>query len=267
MSKRTNPSEKRHFFGKKSPAPKIAKNRLIIGRKPMLEALDSGTAIDKIFILKSATGEDIQQIKNLAKRQNIALSLVPVEKLNRFTQSNHQGVVALASLIQYYSLQDIIDQVVSQGETPLFVVLDGVTDVRNLGAIARSAFCFGAHALVLPLSNSAGITEESVKTSAGALERLPVVREPSIEQIFDILNVNGIATVAMDMHGSNICDEQEYYRLPLAIVMGAEGNGVSKFVIKNASRLLSIPQNQNFDSLNVSVAAGIILYEVFKSRL
>lgn len=267
MKKNYSASSQKPFHRNKPSAPKLSKNRLIIGRKPMLEALASGAAIDKIFILKSAIGDDIQSIKEQAKLKNIALSFVPAEKLDRFTTANHQGVVAVASLTEYFGLQDLIDQVVSRGDTPLLVVLDGITDTRNLGAIARSAYCFGAHALVLPVSNSAAITEESIKTSAGALEHLPIAREASIEQIFDILKTNGILTAAMDIHGNNLDENAEDFILPMAVVLGAEGAGVSNFVVKKSDKLLRIPQSQKFNSLNVSVAAGVILYEIFKNRL
>lgn len=267
MKKNFSTSTKKSYPRKKATAPKLAKNRLIVGRKPMLEALDSGAAIDKIFILKSAVGKDIQDIKEQARSKNIALSFVPTEKLDRLTTANHQGVVAIASLTEYFQLQDLIDQVVSQGEVPLLVVLDGITDTRNLGAIARTAYCFGAHALLLPAANSATITEESIKTSAGALEHLPIAREASVEQIFDILKTNGILTVAMDIHGDNLNQDVADFRLPLAVVLGAEGAGVSNFVVKKSDKLLRIPQSQKFNSLNVSVAAGVVLYEIFKNRL
>lgn len=245
--------------------PGIARNRLIIGRKPIIEALEGGTDIDKIFILKSATGDDIQTIKQKARERNIAWSMVPIEKLDRMSKSNHQGIIGVAGLITYYPLQPIIDQVTDKGEIPLFMVLDGITDTRNLGAIARSAYCFGADAIVLPVSNAAAVTEDAIKTSAGALAHIPVCREASIEQIMDILRLNGIRTMAMDINGSEIGGTLTADQ-PVAIIMGAEDSGVSKFVLKNADQLVRIPQSNKFDSLNVSVAAGIVLYEIFKSR-
>lgn len=246
--------------------PTLPKARIIAGRKPMLEALQSGVAIDKIFVLKTAVGEDLYQIKKLATDQNIAVSYVPGEKLDRLTKVNHQGVVAIAALIQYHELQNAIDHVVSKGEVPLFVVLDGVTDTRNMGAIARSAYCFGAQAIVIPASNSAAVTAESVKTSAGALEHILVCRAPSIEQIIDVLHLNGINTIAADLKGSLLHEVKDLDQ-PLALVLGGEGGGISNYVIKNAQALVRIPQSNNFDSLNVSVASGVILYEVYKSRM
>ncbi len=231
----------------------------------MVEALDGGRAIEKIFILQSAGGEEINSIKLKAKELNIALSLVPAEKLDRFTQSNHQGVVAIAGLIAYQSLQDVISLVVESGATPLIIVLDGITDTRNMGAIARSAHCYGAHALVTPVSNSAAITEEAVKTSAGALETLPVCRVASVEQAVDILKLNGITTVATALQTETMIHDADL-TLPSAIILGAEDKGVSNFVLKHADHLARIPMAGNFDSLNVAVAAGIVLYEVNRQR-
>lgn len=243
----------------------VPKSRLIIGRKPLLEALQQAMNIEKIFILQTATGEEISNIRKKAREMNIALSLVPQEKLDRFTQANHQGVVAIAGLIEYQPLQEIISQAVDKGETPLIVLLDGVTDTRNLGAIARSAHCYGAHALVIPTSNNAAITEEGIKASAGALEHIPVCRVPSIEQAIDTVRLNGIQVIATALQSSTAIHATDL-TVPLAIVMGSEDKGVSEFVLKHADHLVHIPMPGNFDSLNVSVAAGIMLYEVHRQK-
>jgi 23S rRNA (guanosine2251-2'-O)-methyltransferase len=249
----------------KKSRPSIPKSRLIIGRKPLLEALQNAVNIEKIFILQTATGEDISSIKKVAREQNIALSLVPLEKLTRFTQANHQGVIAIGGLIEYQPLQEVISQVVDRGETPLVVVLDGITDTRNLGAIARSAYCYGAHALVIPSSNNAAITEEGIKASAGALEHISICRIASVEQAVDLLRLNGIQVVATSLKSSEPITNADL-TIPLAIVMGAEDKGVSDFVLKHADHLVRIPMSDNFDSLNVSVAAGIMLYEVHRQK-
>lgn len=250
--------EKRHDKG-------IAPQRLIIGRKPVIEALEEGKFIDKIFMLQSAAGAETQVIKNYCKERNIPLSYVPQEKLQKFTKANHQGIVALAALIEFTPLQDLIDQVVDKGETPLFIVLDGVTDTRNLGAIARSAYCFGAHGLIIPIANNAAVTEEAIKTSAGALEKLPVTKVASIQQAFDVLKMNGIAIAATAVDKADYITKLDFTG-PCAIVMGAEDKGVSNFVLKNADQLVQIPMSDQFDSLNVSVAAGIVCFEVYKQR-
>lgn len=244
----------------------MPKNRLIIGRKPLLEALEQGTNLEKIFLLQTATGDEISAIKKKARELNIALSLVPQEKLGRFTQANHQGVVAIAGLVEYQPLQEIISQAVDKGETPLIVVLDGITDTRNLGAIARSAHCYGAHALVVPSSNNAAITEEGIKASAGALERIPVCRVASVEQAVDILHLNGIQLAATSLLSDSALIQDIDLTIPLAIVMGSEDKGVSEFVLKHADHLVRIPMAGTFDSLNVSVAAGIMLYEMQRQK-
>lgn len=243
----------------------VPKSRLIIGRKPLLEALNNAANIEKIFMLQTATGDEITAIRKKARELNIAFSLVPPEKLTRFTQANHQGIVAIAGLIEYQPLQEIISRAVDKGETPLLVLLDGITDTRNLGAIARSAHCYGAHALIVPSSNNAAITEEGIKVSAGALEHIPVCRIASVEQAIDILHLNGIQVIATGLTESEPLSGTDL-TVPLAIVMGAEDKGVSDFVLKHADHLVRIPMAGNFDSLNVSVAAGIMLYEVQRQK-
>lgn len=231
-----------------------------------MEALQSGAAIEKIFMLRSATGPEIGTIKQLAREYNVPVSQVPVEKLDYLTKSQHQGVVAWASLLNYVDLQAGISHVVEAGEAPLFVMLDGVTDVRNVGAIARSALCCGAQGLILPTSHAASLTEEAVKTSAGALHKIMLCRVPSVPQAMDILRLNGIQVLGTQMKGSIPVYEADI-TIPSCIVMGAEDTGISKDVLKRADVLIRIPMATAFDSLNVSVAAGMILYEAAKQRI
>jgi len=247
--------------------PKPARSLpLLIGRKPVMEALQQGTAVEKIFLLRTATGPEIQAIKQLAKEQNIPVSQVPVEKLDSFTKAQHQGVVAWTSLLQYIDLQNAISHVVDNGEVPLFVLLDGVTDVRNVGAIARTALCCGAQGLILPTSHAASLTEEAIKTSAGALHKIMLCRIPSVPQAIDVLRLNGIQVLGTNMRGSVPVYETNM-QLPTAIVMGAEDTGISKDVLKRADQLIHVPMATQFDSLNVSVATGMILYEALRQRL
>lgn len=239
---------------------------LLIGRKPLLEALEQGTAIEKIFLLRTATGPEINSIKQLARERNIPVSQVPVEKLNNLTKAQHQGVVAWTSLLQYIELQDAISHVVDEGQVPLFVLLDGVTDVRNVGAIARTALCCGAQGIILPTSSSASLTEEAIKTSAGALRKILLCRIPSVPQAVDVLRLNGIQVLGTQMQGSIPVFESDL-KIPSCIVMGAEDTGISKDVIRRADILIRIPMSHGFDSLNVSVATGMILYEAMRQRL
>ena len=239
---------------------------LIVGRKPVLEALEQGVTIEKLFLLRSATGSDINIIKQKARENNIPISQVPVEKLDSLTKVQHQGVIAWSSLLQYVDLQAGISYVVEQGKVPLFLLLDGVTDVRNVGAIARSALCCGAQGLILPTSHAASLTEEAIKTSAGALHKILLCRIPSVQQAMDVLRLNGIQILGTQMKGSVPVYESDL-TIPTAIVMGAEDTGISKEVLKRADQLIRIPMAGNFDSLNVSVAAGMILYEALRQRI
>ncbi|MCC6186133.1 MAG: 23S rRNA (guanosine(2251)-2'-O)-methyltransferase RlmB [Chitinophagaceae bacterium] len=254
--------KKRNF----SPRPHRPSLPLLIGRKPIVEALENGVSVEKIFLLRTATGEEITTIKQLARQKNIPLSQVPVEKLNGMTKAQHQGVVAYTSLLEYIELQDAIDFVVANGETPLFILLDGVTDVRNVGAIARSALCCGAQGLILPTSNAASLTEDAIKTSAGALTQIMLCRTPSVPQALDVLKLNGIQILGTFMKGSVPVYDADLC-IPTTIIMGAEDTGISKDVIKRADQLIRIPMAKAFDSLNVSVAAGMMLYEAAKQRL
>ena len=239
---------------------------LLIGRKPIVEALQEGANVEKIFILRSATGAEINTIKQLARDRNIPVSLVPVEKLQAMTQAQHQGVVAWTGLLQYIELQEAISYVVEQGQVPLFVLLDGVTDIRNIGAIARSALCCGAQGLILPTSHAASLTEDAIKTSAGALRNILLCRIPSVAQAIDVLRLNGIQILGTQMKGSIPVYECKM-TIPTAIVMGAEDTGISKDVLKRADYLIRIPMSASFDSLNVSVATGMILYEALRQRI
>ncbi len=239
---------------------------LLVGRKPLLEALDQGVAIEKIFLLRSATGPDINIIKQKARELNIPISQVPVEKLDYLTKVQHQGVVAWSSMLQYIDLQAGISYVVEKGETPLFLLLDGVTDVRNVGAIARSALCCGAHGVILPTSHAASLTEDAIKASAGALHKIMLCRIPSVQQAMDVLRLNGIQILGTQMKGSVPVYESDL-TIPTAVVMGAEDTGISKEVLKRADQLIRLPMAGTFNSLNVSVAAGMILYEALRQRL
>jgi len=239
---------------------------LLIGRKPVMEALEGGSVIEKIFLLRSASGPEVISIKQLARDRQVPISQVPVEKLNSMTKAQHQGVIAWTSLLHYVDLQSAISYIVDEGKTPLFILLDGVTDVRNVGAIARSALCCGAQGLILPTSHAASLTEEAIKTSAGALRKIMLCRIPSVQQAIDVLRLNGIQVLGTQMKGSIPVYESDL-TLPTAVVMGAEDTGISKDVIKRADQLIRIPMAADFDSLNVSVAAGMIMYEAQRQRI
>jgi 23S rRNA (guanosine2251-2'-O)-methyltransferase len=246
--------------------PQRSGKGLLIGRQPLIEAIRAGKAVDKILLQRNTTGESLAELKELAKEFNIPIQIVPVEKLNSLTRANHQGVVAFAGLVQYLDLQQVIDHVVTSGALPLFIMLDGITDVRNIGAIARSAVCCGAQALIIPDKGVGALNEEAMKSSAGALGIVQVCRVGSLLKAVDTLHLNGIKVFTSEMGAG-----KKVFELPLAepccIVMGSEDNGVQPYIHKAADEHFTIPMAGDFDSFNVSVAAGIILYEAMKNRL
>jgi 23S rRNA (guanosine2251-2'-O)-methyltransferase len=244
----------------------MKKSALIIGRQPLVEAIQSGRAIDKILFQKNVSGDSIGAIRQLAKEKNIPIQQVPPEKLNSLTRANHQGVIAIAALVSYMNLQQVIDHVVSEGDLPLFVMLDGVTDVRNIGAIARTAVCCGAQALVIPDKGVGALNEEALKSSAGALEKINVCRVNSLMKAVDELHLNGIKVFASEMNTKAMLHELDF-KEPCCIVMGSEDKGVFPPLMKICDETFKIPMPGKFESLNVSVAAGIILYEAMKQRM
>ena len=245
----------------------------IFGRKPVLEAFKAGKRFDKILLLKNMnTGDELREIFKLAKETETPFQNVPKEKLEAVAQkyskhreANHQGVIGFLSIIDYYSLDDVLHQVYGKGETPLFVVLDGVTDVGNFGAIARSAECLGAHAIVVPAQGSAQINAEAMKSSAGALNNILVCREKSLVTAIQYLKTNGIKIFGTDKHKATDISKVDF-TVPCAIVMGSEGDGISKEVMRLCDQRVMIPMKGETESLNVSVSAGIVLYEVSKCR-
>ncbi len=244
----------------------LKQSTMIIGRQPLVEALQSGKAIDKILLQKNASGEVIQAIRSLAREYNVPLQLVPIEKLNGLSRANHQGVIAIAALVKYLDLQQVIDHVVSDGIVPLFLMLDGVTDVRNIGAIARTAVCCGAQAIIIPNKGVGALNEEAMKSSAGALEKIHICRVNSLLKAVDDLHLNGIAVFTSEMRAEkNVFDLQ--FSDPCCIIMGDEGRGVQPHLAKYADVFFKIPMAATFDSLNVSVATGMILYEAMKQRM
>lgn len=242
-----------------------SKKNIIAGRNPVTEALKSGQAIDKILMYKNASGDSVQEIRKLAQGLNVPIQYVPNEKLNALTNIQHQGVIAYKSSVVYQDLQQVIDWVNEKGEAPLFIILDGVTDVRNIGAIARSAVCCGAQAIIIPDKGVGALNEDAMKSSAGALEYIQICRVNSLLKAVDTLHMNGIKVFTSEMKA-----EKKIYQLdltePCCIIMGNEEKGIQAYMSKAADEHFTIPMKNNFDSLNVSVAMGIILYEAMKQR-
>lgn len=253
----------KHFRNRQQQRPK--KNTLIIGRQAVITAMQSGKQLERIYLQATVHGEVIDTIRKLAEANLVPINKVPAEKLNSFNVSNHEGCVAVISKIQYQNLQDVISFVVEKGETPLFLLLDGITDIRNIGAIARSAFSFGVNALIIPDKGVGALNEDAILTSAGALEQLAVCRVNSLMKAVDELHLNGIKVFASEMTASKKIFDVDF-REPCAVVLGGEEHGVYPALMKICDEQFRIPMTGNFESLNVSVANGIILYEVMKQR-
>ena len=240
-------------------------NNLIFGIRPVVEAIEAGREIEKLYIRKGAEGQLMTELRDLCLRHRVHVQEVPVEKLNRLVRGNHQGVVAQIAAIAYVQLDDILERV-PDDETPLVVVFDGVTDVRNFGAIACSAECAGAHGLIAPLKNSAPVNAEAIRASAGALTTIPVCRVGSIRNTIKTLQAEGFQVVAATEKSRKLLYDADLRR-PTALVMGAEETGISKEVLKLCDERLAIPLIGRIESLNVSAAAAVMLFEVVRQRI
>ena len=238
---------------------------IIYGRHPVLDAVKNGTPFDKILLQQGTRGEFEKEVRFLSRKHQIPLQVIPKERMAKFTRGNHQGIIGLLSLITYQRLENILPMIYEQSQTPLILLLDGVTDVRNFGAIARSAEICGVHALVIPQKKSAQINSEALKTSAGALTKIPVCREGSLINTIEYLQQSGIPVLASSLRAT-----KKLYDLdlsgPVALVVGSEGEGISKAVAQKVDQPFIIPQVGTTDSFNVSVATGIMLYEVMRQR-
>ncbi|MDD2621678.1 MAG: 23S rRNA (guanosine(2251)-2'-O)-methyltransferase RlmB [Bacteroidales bacterium] len=247
----------------KYPRPKNA--NLIYGLRPVIEAIHEQKDIDKILLQKGASGDLFRELFQMIREQNIPFQYVPMERLNRLTGGNHQGVICFMSSISYQSIYDIVPGIYEQAKVPFLLFLDRITDVRNMGAIARTAECASVDAIVFPSKHSAQLNEDAVKTSAGALHKIPICRHDDVKEVLTYIKQCGIQLMA--------CTEkakQPYYKTdftrPICVVMGNEGEGISPEILTYCDQSISISMHGSIDSLNVSVATGIILFEVMKQR-
>lgn len=240
---------------------------LIYGRHPIADAIRAAKPFEKIMMQQGLRGEAEVEIRQLAKTHGIALSVVPREKLSKMANGgNHQGFLGFLAIIEYQKLEDILPHIFEKGELPLLLLLDNVTDVRNFGAIARSAEVMGVHAIVVPLQGSALLNAEAMKASAGALSRIAVCREKNLSGVLDYLAQSGVRVIASDLRAKQKIYDLNF-TMPTAILMGSEGEGVNLALLRRADETFIIPQVGTTDSLNVSVATGIILYEILRQRL
>ncbi|MGB3946558.1 MAG: 23S rRNA (guanosine(2251)-2'-O)-methyltransferase RlmB [Bacteroidia bacterium] len=245
---------------------KKEEDSLIFGIRPIIEAVKSGKEIDRLFVQSGLKNELYNELMAVLKHHNISFQYVPVEKLNRLTTKNHQGVVGFLSSITYHKLQDVVPTIFESGKVPLILILDRITDVRNFGAIARTAECSGVQAIVIPAHGAAQINADAMKTSAGALNKIPVCREQSLKVVIDFLKECGLQIVSCTEKASDYYFQVDF-TVPTAIILGSEENGISNEFLQKSDAKAKIPMMGEIGSLNVSVAAGIILYEAVSQRM
>lgn len=239
---------------------------MIFGIRAVLEAIQADKEIDKILVKRELQGELAKELKEVLRDRMIPVQKVPQERLDRLTRKNHQGVIAFMSAVTYQRLEDMIPFIYEQGKDPFIVLLDGVTDVRNFGAIARTCECAGVDAIVIPQKGSVTVNADAIKTSAGALHTLPVCKENSINQAIRFLQQSGVKVYAASEKGTEIYTRTAYEG-PVAIVMGAEDTGVSPENLRLCDEIVRIPLFGSISSLNVSVAASVMIYEVVRQRM
>lgn len=244
----------------------MEKEYQIFGIRAVMEAVLSGKTIDKVFVQKGLKSPLFQELQELLLKERITISSVPIEKLNRLTKKNHQGVIASLSPVTYYNFENLVIDVIESGKTPLFLILDHLSDVRNFGAIIRSAECTGVSGIIIPNKGSVSITSDTVKTSAGAAFRVPVCKVENLRDAVYYLQGSGIKIVAATEKTDNLLYEVSM-KEPLAVIMGAEDTGVSPALLKMADDRAKLPMLGEISSLNVSVACGVFLYEVLRQRM
>jgi 23S rRNA (guanosine2251-2'-O)-methyltransferase len=254
------------FTRKHFTTPKPDNKEMVFGIRAVIETIKAGQEIDKLLIQRELGSSPLMaELMQVAHAHNVPASKVPLEKLDRITRKNHQGAICFISAIRYVSLHNILSEVFEKGQTPLLLILDRITDVRNFGAIARTAECAGVHALVIPSKGAAQINADAIKTSSGALNFLPVCREENLRDTLQYLQQSGLQIVACTEKADKSIYDIDLAG-PTAIIMGSEEDGISQDFIRKADHLAKIPMNGNIASLNVSVATGVVVYEVIRQR-
>ncbi|MBQ6561455.1 MAG: 23S rRNA (guanosine(2251)-2'-O)-methyltransferase RlmB [Bacteroidales bacterium] len=244
----------------------MKENEMIFGIRAIIEAIESDKEIDKIILKKDLQSELSHELfEVLRSHPLIQVQRVPLERINKYTRKNHQGAIAFISSTHYQRVEDLVQNIFEEGKDPFFIILDGVTDVRNFGAIARTCECAGVDAIVIPFRGSVSVGADAIKTSAGALHTLPVCKEKNLVQTVKYLKASGVRVVAATEKGDKVYTDTNLTG-PLAIVMGAEDTGVSPEIIRLCDDLVKIPINGKISSLNVSVAAGVMIYESIRQR-
>lgn len=242
------------------------KEDYVFGLRPVIEAIEAGKTIDKVFIQNGLQGSIYADLKVLLAKNKLRPNYVPIEKLNRFTRKNHQGIVAFISDIPFYKIEDLLPQLFEEGKTPFLLMLDRLTDVRNFGAICRTAECVGIDAIIIPEKGAAPINSDAIKTSAGALYNIKICKEKNLAHTVDFLQQSGVQVFASTEKAQKLIYELDFTE-PCAIVMGNEETGISKEVMHHSDEKMKLPIEGKTLSLNVSVACGAIMYEAMRQKL
>lgn len=243
----------------------MKEKEMIFGIRAVIEAVEAGKDIDKVLVKRELSGELFLELQEQLRRYEIPMQKVPVERIDRITRKNHQGVIAFTSAVTYQKLENIVPLLYEEGKIPFILVLDGLTDIRNFGAIARTCEVAGVDAIVIPEKGSVSVNADAIKTSAGALHSIPVCREKSLKEAIGFLKNSGIKVVAATEKAASFYTETDL-SVPVAIVLGSEDTGVAPEHLRVCDELIRIPQSGTIQSLNVSVAAGVLIYEVVRQR-
>jgi 23S rRNA (guanosine2251-2'-O)-methyltransferase len=243
----------------------MEQKEMMFGTRAVMEAIKAGRDIEKIFIQAGLNNDLAKELINLAKSKGVPFTFVPLPKLNSLSTKNHQGVICMLSAVQFAPLENIIDKIYSDGREPFFLILDRITDVRNFGAIARTAECAGLDGIIIGDSGNAPITGDAMKTSAGALSYLPVCRTSNMKKTIQYLKESGIQVIACTEKADKALYELDF-KAPVALIVGSEEDGISSQLLKEADHVVKIPMHGKIESLNVSVATGIAIYEVLRQK-
>ncbi|HET7119484.1 MAG TPA: 23S rRNA (guanosine(2251)-2'-O)-methyltransferase RlmB [Hanamia sp.] len=242
------------------------KNLLIGGISSVIDAMKNGEQLERIYLQNNISSPEADELRSVALEFEVPINKVPFEKIRNFNLENPKGCIAIKSKIKYQNLQDVVSLIVENGEIPLLLMLDGITDIRNIGALSRTAYCCGVHAIIIPEKGVGALNEDAIATSAGALEKIAVCRVKSLHNAIDEMHLNGIKVFASEMTaGENVFDMN--LKEPCAIIMGSEDKGIQPSLYKLCDAKFKIPMQKDFESLNVSVATGMILYEAMKQRM
>ncbi|MBC6401176.1 MAG: 23S rRNA (guanosine(2251)-2'-O)-methyltransferase RlmB [Ekhidna sp.] len=241
------------------------KSDLIYGIRAVIEAVKSGEHLERVFVQKNLKGDLYKELMRVLHQTKIPVSKVPVERINKFTRKNHQGVVALVSPIEYQSIENLIPLLFEEGKNPLLLILDEITDVRNFGAVARTAECLGVHGIIIPVKGGAQVNEDAVKTSAGAFNYLPVCRENDLKECTSFLQQSGVRIISCSEKANNFLNKEDFTG-PTALIIGSEEKGINPELLGQSDAICKIKMQGHIESLNVSVAVGMALYEIQTQR-